>query len=201
MRITFRFEKEVLTTEGLQGIEPPIKSKKPFIYEWWGIFFKIHGDIIVEEFKKSCKGQFSEEEIKRVSTNMLFKNSFLKEAESNLLDFPKNKGEMLNAFSSMYNLNGLNSLSGNCFTKFQGFNNNCNNNNFNLGLSNFDADFNEFAEISEGLNSGMTNFQNLFKAIGSNLPGLGNKQELNSLLLNVGSLNFPVLENSKFIFC
>lgn len=172
------------------------------MYEWWCIFFKIHGDIIVEEFKKSCKGQYSEEEVKRVSTNMLFKNSFLKEAESNLLDFPKNKGEMLNAFSSMYNLNGLNSLSGNSFTKFQGFNNNYNNsnNNFNLGLNNFDADFNEFAEISEGLNTGMTNFQSLFKAIGSNLPGLGNKQELNSLLLNVNNINFPVIENSKSNF-
>lgn len=134
---------------------------------------------MLEDFKKSCKGKYSEEDIKKVSLNMLFKSSFMKEVETNLLDLQKNKGELFNTFSSMYNLSNLNSLSNNSFIKFQGFNN-------NLGINNFDAEFNEFAELSGG-NSGLHNYQNLFKSIGSNLPGFNNQELNNNFIFNLGN--------------
>jgi len=126
------FENEVLSAENLTGIEPPIKSKKPFLHEWWSIFFKVYGDIMVDQFKEQNKDKFSEEELKKVSLDMMFNPSFMKEVSSNINDLNEQKGEVFKSLSNLYNMNsaygglgGLNGMSGmnmiNSITSMPGF--------------------------------------------------------------------------------
>lgn len=53
--------------------EVPIKSKKPFLQEWWNIFFKVYSDLAIEEFvsAKSSKGKYHHSELEKLSLSTL----------------------------------------------------------------------------------------------------------------------------------
>ena len=122
-------------------MQPPIKSKKPFLFEWWDTFFKIYSNTFIQSFISTRK--LNEDQASKISIDTIFKQIFLDDCHKHLSEFQSDKGEIFKNLSNLYNMNNLN------MQNFSG----------DINFSNLNSSIN-FNSLSGGINLG--NYSKLY---------------------------------------